>query len=260
MTTGSPWVSLILPCFNEMEHIESSLKQISEFMEFSFSSSGFEIILVDDFSTDGTREWLKTLTTPRCRVHFHDKNLGRGAAVKTGIRLSGGEIVGFMDVDREVSESYIPKFVETISKGADLALGRRIYRVTPHPYIILRHVLSLCYKALLRYKMHCKAVDSEVGYKFFSRRLAQYILTQSHFDDWFWDTEVTLLSEKAGFSVAEIPVAFERSSQKKSTVHVFSDSFNYLRAFKRYKKLAAKGGYQFPEKSVASTNGRKNSA
>jgi len=237
-----------------MEHIQTSFVQISEFMEFCFSSRGYEIILVDDFSTDGTREWLTQLSKPNCRVHLSEKNEGRGGAVKTGMMLSKGDIVGFMDIDCEVSEAYLSKFAQAISAGGDLAIGMRIYRVSPQPYILLRHFLSVCYKALLRRKMGCKTLDSEVGYKFFSRRLTNYIVNQSRFNDWFWDTEVTLLSERNEFKIAEIPVAFKRNLQKTSSVHIFRDSVRYLQAFKKYNGLIRQSAYTLARELDAQHN------
>ncbi len=246
-------VSLILPCFNEMEHIQTSLKKISDYMAFVFPMSRYEILLIDDASTDGTRDWLKNLEWPNCKVSLNETNLGRGGAVKQGMKLSQGSVVGFMDIDCEVSESYLSKFVQEVKGGADLSVGRRVYHLSLRPYILLRHFLSQCYKALLRYAFECKTLDSEVGYKFFSRQLVDYILAQSQFDDWFWDTEVILLSERMNFNIIEIPVLFLRNPRKTSTVKVFRDSMNYLKAFSKYKNLMKKGAYGKPKKSSTQT-------
>src|SRR5437868_4417974 len=139
-------VSLILPCYNEVEHIQVSLQKILAFLDFCLPQSDYEIILVDDFSTDGTRDWLKAFEHPNCRSLCHDKNLGRGAAVKTGIKNATGDIIGFMDIDCEVSEQYLMNFIKMIFEGNDLAIGNRIYRVNLNPYTIFRHLLSLGYK------------------------------------------------------------------------------------------------------------------
>src|SRR6185503_5899272 len=120
---------------------------------------------------------------------FNEQNMGRGATVKRGLKMASGEITGFMDIDCEVAEYYIAEFVRRISVGFDLAVGQRVYRVTPHPYVIIRHVLSTIYKFFLKKIIGCSAEDTEAGFKFFSRNFVQTILKYSKFDDWFWDTE-----------------------------------------------------------------------
>ncbi len=237
------FVSLVLPCYNEIEHIESSLSKIMQSMNFFFEDDAYEIILVDDGSEDGTREWLNKQRLPNVRVHFNESNLGRGGAVKKGIELSRGTTVGFMDIDCEVSEAYLPRFVQAIASGADLAVGFRIYRVSLSPYVLLRHFLSLGYKKLVQALMETSVADSEVGYKFFSRRFADYIVSTSKFDDWFWDTETCHLAELSGLKIDEIVVAFCRNPKKTSTVHLVRDSVRYIVALQRYRSLISNKVY-----------------
>ncbi len=241
--TSGLFVSLVLPCYNEIEHIETSLSKIMRSMSFCFSADSYEIILVDDGSSDGTREWLKVQRLPNVRIHFNDANLGRGGAVKKGIELSRGTVVGFMDIDCEVSEAYLPRFAQAIASGADLAVGFRIYRVSLNPYVLLRHFLSLGYKKLVQAAMKTSVADSEVGYKFLSRRFADYIVANSKFDDWFWDTETCLLADLSGLKIIEIVVAFCRNPSKTSTVHLFRDSLRYLMALRTYRSLILNGAY-----------------
>jgi dolichyl-phosphate beta-glucosyltransferase len=243
MNTGREMVSIVLACFDEIEHLAQSYEKIRDFCDYCFCED-YEIVFVDDGSTDGTREWLSKLASPQVRVHLNEKNLGRGGAVKKGLEMSRGSIVGFMDVDCEMSEVYLARFAMAISRGADLAVGRRIYNVSMHPYVLLRQFLSLGYKALVARVHRLRIRDSEAGYKFFSRRLADHIVAESRFDDWFWDSEVCLLAEANGLAIVEVTGAFVRNRLKVSTVHVVRDSVGYLRALARYRRLVAQGAYK----------------
>lgn len=245
MSVG-PELSLILPCYNEMGHIERSLREIAAYLEFVFPNN-YEIILVDDCSTDGTRDFLNKVSTgheyKNMRVELNTRNLGRGGAVKRGLQLARGSVCGFMDIDREVSEVYIPKFVQCIKAGADIVVASRIYKVSLSPRILLRHVLSQGYRMLVRALLRTKALDSEAGYKFFSERARRSILELSRFDDWFWDTEVTELCALLGYRLAEVPTLFIRDGSKTSTVRVFHDVVAYLRAISNFKALLKAGKY-----------------
>ena len=81
-----PRFSLILPCYNEIEHIDKSLEKIQLFLSSLYRPSEYELILIDDFSTDGTRDWLKDVKGSNLRIHYNVKNMGRGATVKKGIQ------------------------------------------------------------------------------------------------------------------------------------------------------------------------------
>jgi dolichyl-phosphate beta-glucosyltransferase len=249
----NPKISLILPCFNEIEHIHESLPRILNYMSYVFPQGSFEVVLVEDCGTDGTREWLAGLRDGHVRVVLNKKNMGRGGAVKEGIRASRGSIIGFIDIDLEASESYLPKFVQSIEQGVDLAVGFRIYRVSWNPYVFVRHLLSVVYRFVLRNIVHCGVKDTEAGYKFFSRRFADYLVTQSKFDDWFFDTESTLLAELGKFKIVEIPIAFLRNTKKTSTVRVVSDSIKYLKAVAAFLTFKKNGRYFAPTVSSNSS-------
>ncbi|MEK7357793.1 MAG: hypothetical protein AAB250_15180 [Bdellovibrionota bacterium] len=147
-------------------------------------------------------------------------------------------------------------FFARMASSADLAVGYRIYNVSLHPYVMLRHFLSLGYKALVATMLQVKVRDSEVGYKFFSRRFADHVVAESRFDDWFWDSEVCLLAQANGLKTEEITGAFVRNPLKTSTVHVLRDSIRYLKALSEYRKLLTQGAYQKMRQSDVVAIGR----
>jgi len=125
-------VSLILPCYNEAEHFESSVDRIIEILDGTDFS--WEILFIDDKSRDETPVLIKNYIAGHRRQHlsgyFHQINRGRGATVAEGIKLSQGKIVGYIDIDLEVLPDYIPRFVQAVENGADVAAGWRIYDFT----------------------------------------------------------------------------------------------------------------------------------
>ena len=236
--------SLILPCYNEMEHIRISIEKISRFLAFVFPSGDYEIILVDDGSTDGTRDFLSSLpASDRLQIILNQKNLGRGGAVKVGMRAAKGRTCGFIDIDLEVSESYIPKLLQLIEDGADIALGTRVYKIAFAPISFIRHILSSGYVRLSHLLLDIGAADSEAGYKFFSQKACEAILRQSRFENWFFDTECVLICQNEGMRIAEQPVLFLRNPGKTSTVRVFRDTLQYLSAIRQFKAHVRAGAY-----------------
>ena len=127
-----PDLSLVLPCFQEASHLRQSARTISAVLEQT--RYRYEILFVDDGSTDGTRELLPELCAqlPHARFVLHDRNRGRGAAFKTGFAETTGRVTGYLDVDLEIGAHYLPELVRTIlDGGADIATGQRRYRLRP---------------------------------------------------------------------------------------------------------------------------------
>jgi glycosyltransferase involved in cell wall biosynthesis len=169
VTGTPPYLSLVLACYNEAEHLAASFAEIVETLEQV--PWPFEVIFVDDASRDRTREILQAILTAHpgldLRLILHERNRGRGATVTDGFRAARGTIAGYIDVDLEVHCRYIPSLVRAIEKGADVATLRRIYA-----FQILsldRYLMSRGYSFLVRRLLGVPYRDTETGYKFFRR-------------------------------------------------------------------------------------------
>jgi SAM-dependent methyltransferase len=161
---------------------------------------------------------------------FHDGNRGRGAAFKTGFAASAGRVTGFIDIDLEVHARYIPRLVAEVERyGADVATGRRHYQLRQTGGL-LRVAASLAYRRLANFLLALDLEDSETGCKFFRRETAGPIVLASANDGWFWDTEVMARARLAGLRIREVPVQFLRRPDKSTTVRLWHDSWQYLRA------------------------------
>ncbi len=220
-------LSLILPCYNETEIFLDSVRKITTVL--SQSDYRWELIFVDDKSSDGTDKLIKQVyrRNTHFRSIFHTKNLGRGAAVRDGIRAARGTIVGFIDIDLEVSPIYMLEVLPILlSKNADIVIGKRIYTVAPSS--LVRGILSLGYKCIANVVLHTGGVDTESGYKFFNRKKIVPVLQKTKNNGWFWDTEIVVRSLQRHLKIVELPVLFLRRSDKTSTVNIIPDVLDYL--------------------------------
>lgn len=230
-----PHVSVILPCFREGEHLNQSiadLLQISKSFDFTF-----ELIFVEDGSPDNTKEILKKFesTLSNSRFIFHEKNRGRGAAIKSGYELAQGNIVGFIDIDLEISPKYIAEMIRALDNH-DVAVAKRDYFYKMNFQSILRNILSKGYRKLCKLVLHHPYSDTESGFKFFKKTSVAAFFSHIENDHWFWDTEFMMQSHLHQLKVAEIPVEFIRSSKKTSTVKPLKDSIIYFLELLRYKR------------------------
>jgi glycosyltransferase involved in cell wall biosynthesis len=227
-------LSLIVPCYDEAGHLRDSVEQVVEVLDDTRWT--WEIVFVDDGSRDDTRALIAEICAaePRCRFIFHERNRGRGAAVKTGFTASRGRVAGFLDIDLEVHARYIPSLVGAIEHdGVDVATGRRYYLLRQTGGL-LRIVLSWVYRRLIALWLNIGLSDTETGCKFFRRETAGGVVLESESDGWFWDTEVMARAALRDLEIREMPVLFLRRMDKRSTVRVWQDSWDYLRALVRF--------------------------
>jgi glycosyltransferase involved in cell wall biosynthesis len=228
-------LSLVLPCYNEAEIFEESVARIVEVMEAS--SLSYEVIFVEDKSRDHTADLVRGALkkNKKFRAIFHPTNRGRGATVADGIRAARGKVVGFIDIDCEVSPVYIPEMVRLIlTNETDVAVGNRIYRTGLAS--IHREILSAGYRWLANVMIGTGRIDTESGYKFFDRKKILPVLSLTKHPGWFWDTEIVVLAKRAGLRVIAHPVLFLRRSDKISTVNVIEDTIDYLQSLWRFRQ------------------------
>lgn len=221
-------VSLILPCYNEAEHFNQSLKRIINVLDQTDYT--YEIIFVEDKSLDSTKDLienaLKKYPRHNLSAYFHAVNQGRGQTVIDGFTKSQGKIIGFIDFDLEVGEWYLPKFIRTIESGFAVANAWRIYDFNFKS--LIRWIGSKGYIWLQKQLINLPFHDTEAGYKFFNKNKIMPLIAKCRHKDWFFDTEILALANKYQLKIKEIPVAFVRRSDKTSTVKLIPDTLKYL--------------------------------
>ncbi|MEK7217576.1 MAG: glycosyltransferase family 2 protein [Patescibacteria group bacterium] len=198
--------SIIIPCFNEKNTIVEIIKQVQKVSLLNIEK---EIIVVDDGSTDGTRELVAKL--PGIKYFFHDKNLGKGGAVKTGFREATGEIVIIQDADLEYDPNEYSAMIAPILNGdSEIVLGVRIF-----PNHDLRRRKSNYWLAWLG--NHCItwltnilygnwAGEYEGGYKAFTKKLIDCVSVKTN--DFDFDNELICKILKLGHKTADVPIHY----------------------------------------------------
>jgi hypothetical protein len=226
-------LSLVIACYNEAGHLEDSIRQILKIM--ATTKYKYEIIFVDDGSSDGTKDIICRLCNNNKMMSyvFHERNEGRGKSVSDGIKRAKGEVVGFMDIDLETHAMYIPWLVAEVLGGADIAYAWRIYIRKLHS--LDRWILNRGYNFLVRNFLGLRLMDTEAGFKFFNREKILSVLEKVKDSHWFWDTEIIARSYFKGLKIIEVPTLYVRNRSKKSTVKIFKDTIYYFKKLLLFK-------------------------
>jgi len=229
-------LTVVLPCYKDAPHLRQNVEHVLQTLELL--RLPFEVILVDDASPDDTGaiadEIASELGSDYVRVIHHAVNRGRGAAFVTGAREAKGDIVGYLDVDLEVSAVYLVECVRMIAHDeADLVIGQRHYRVEFG--LIYRHILSRSYALLVSSVLRIPyKFDSESGYKFFKRSALEPYLDSFIHEGWFWDTEVVSRFYWDRLRIGCVPCLFLRNAEKTSTVRPVHDTITYCKNLLAY--------------------------
>jgi glycosyltransferase involved in cell wall biosynthesis len=195
-------LSLIIPIYNEVDLLETVLERVRAAIPFEH-----EIILVDDYSTDGTREILmREEQKPDAVVVYHERNRGKGAAIRTGLAHATGEIIIVQDADLEYDPQDIPRVIAPIMEGrTNVAYGSRFLGSVKNmalPNLIANKLLAWLVTILYFHRI----TDEATAYKAFRREVINSIdLRCERFE---FCPEVTAKVLRRGEKIIEVPVTF----------------------------------------------------
>lgn len=197
-------LSVIIPCYNEANSIEPVVQSVIDII----GSEG-EIIIVDDFSTDGTRELLKNnIDGKLARVIYQDKNQGKGAALRAGFAAATKSIVIVQDADFEYDPRDYTVMIEPILKEqADVVYGSRFKGNRPHRVLYFWHRMG---NGLLTFMSNMftnlNLTDMETGYKAFRRDVIQSIeIEENRFG---FEPEITAKIAKGRYRIYEVGIGY----------------------------------------------------
>ncbi len=222
-------LSVIIPVYNEVQNIREILKRVQA------TGRPWEILIVDDGSTDGTRDILKELDgTDNIRVVLHEKNQGKGAAVRTGFGEAKGDVFLIQDADLEYDPRDYPAILKPIEEGiADVVYGSRFLgaprRSTMFWHMIANKLLTLATNILYNNIL----TDMETGYKVFKREVLDGITI--HSNSFNFEPEFTAKILKKKVRIFEVPISFnprDYSDGKKIKLH---DAFEAIWALLKYR-------------------------
>jgi hypothetical protein len=199
-------LSIVMPVYNEKATIAQVVRTVLQ----AEARLQKELVIVDDFSTDGTREVLKEVEREargRIKLYFHERNQGKGAALRTGFAQATGDVVLVQDADLEYDPSDYPVLLDPILHGrADAVFGNRFHggahRVLYFWHFQANKFLTLFCNLLCNLNLS----DMEVGYKAFRREVLEAIRLRS--DRFGFEPEVTIKVAKLGCRIYEVPIAY----------------------------------------------------
>ena len=168
----------------------------------------YRIVVADNASTDGTLAVAQRLAQKHADVaSLHIPQKGRGRALRAAWLASPADILSYMDVDLSTDLAAFPLLVEAIaSEGYDIAIGSRLARGSDTRRSLRRETISRSYNVMIKGLFFTRFSDAQCGFKAASRRAVQELVPLIENNEWFFDTELLILAEKAGYRVKEIPV------------------------------------------------------
>ncbi|MCX8052586.1 MAG: glycosyltransferase family 2 protein [Armatimonadetes bacterium] len=208
-----PFLSLIIPAYNEAKRIKSTFETVSAFLETL--GRDCEIIAVNDGSTDDTHRVMVECASEATAVRIinYETNRGKGYAVRQGVFASRGEYIAFTDADLSAPIDQLAKLFAVIEKGYDVAIGSRAVKGAEIPVRqpLYRELGGKALNLLIQLLAVPGVRDTQCGLKLFRGDVARAIFEKCFIDGWAFDVEVLFLARRYGYRIAEVPVRWSHA-------------------------------------------------
>lgn len=233
-------ISIVVPAYNEARRILPSLQRIFAYMDAAHPD--FELLVVDDGSSDGTAETVRQSFGERRELQIlgYGDNRGKGFAVRYGALRAQGELVLFSDADLSTPIEDLDKMLPLMDKGYDLVIGSRAHAqsdIREHQRIF-REAAGKLFNVFVRLIVRLPFHDTQCGFKLFRRDAMRAVLDNLAIDRFAFDVELIAVAQALGCRIADVPVVWVNSPE--STVSFWRGAEAYTELFgirKRARRL-----------------------
>ena len=219
-------LSIIIPAYNEVGTISQVLDRVSSV------PLSKEVIVVDDWSTDGTRELLRKANMPSLKVFYHDRNMGKGAAIRTGLREVTGDAVIIQDADLEYDPTECTALLEAMADtDAEVVYGSRFKG--GGEFLLKSRLANRFLTSLTNVLFGSKLSDMETCYKLMSAEIAHSLRIRSN--GFEVEPEITAKLLKRGHRITEVPISYRGRGSSEGKKIGWKDGMKAIVALLRYR-------------------------
>ncbi len=215
-------LSLIIPAYNESRRLPPYLESIRAYISQLFQND-YEVIVVDDGSTDQTVPWLTELAGqwPQLRCLQHERNRGKGAAVRTGVLAATGQRLLYADADGATPIDQEAALRRALDDGADIAVGSRLVRSTDVQRARSWHraLVGRAFARAAHLVLNLPVRDTQCGFKMLRRDVAQRLFELSVEQGYLFDLEILALAQRCGYRVEEVPISWSDQPDSRLQMH-----------------------------------------
>jgi glycosyltransferase involved in cell wall biosynthesis len=215
---ASPYLSIIIPAYNEEQRLPSTLEQIFSFLKGQ--SYAAEVLVVENGSQDRTYEIAIEFANRYPNLYvFREKQKGKGNAVRHGILKARGEYRFMCDADLSMPIDELSKFLPPVLNGADIAIASREVKGAVRynePY--LRHLTGRVFNNLIRLLVLPGLQDTQCGFKCFHAQVAEEVFQYQTISGWSFDVEVLYIARRKGYRIREVPIHWYFSADTKISI------------------------------------------